>query len=409
MKLLEYKGKELLKRCGIKTPSGIVVNNKSYINLSYHKNIYTEFFFDNKEVIIKAQVIGTGRKKAGLIESSSDYQGSLRIIDEMYKKSYNGIKIDTILVEKKLDIKEEYFVSISYDSTVRKPLILFIKSGGIDVDNQKDKITFHISPVKGLREFEARKIAKKAGLKERDLIQLSEILLKCFNCFQKYDCKTLEINPLVKTADGFFYALDSKITIDDSAIPRLEDFADVAELEHKTFLSEREVEARKIDLNDYRGVAGKTFIELDGDIAVLASGGGASLTCMDALIEAGGTPANYTEYSGNPPREKVRRLTEITLSKDNLKGCLVIGGTANFTDIYETLAGFCEGIKSLPEKPKYPIVIRRAGPRDKEAFEMIKNFAENEKLNIKVFGEETPMTEAVKIFVQETEKYKNDK
>ena len=88
-------------------------------------------------------------------------------------------------------------------------------------------------------------------------------------------------------------------------------------------------------------------MELDGDIAVLASGGGVSLTSMDALIQAGGKPANYVEYSGNPPRDKVKKLTIVTLSREGLNGCLVIGGTANFTDVFETLAGFKDGFEEI--------------------------------------------------------------
>ncbi|MDH5647061.1 MAG: hypothetical protein OEZ01_13700, partial [Candidatus Heimdallarchaeota archaeon] len=94
-------------------------------------------------------------------------------------------------------------------------------------------------------------------------------------------------------------------------------------------------------------------------------------------------------------------------SNPNLNGCLIIGGTANFTDVYETLGGFVEGLLDLPHLPKYPIVVRRAGPRSKEAFEMLREFAEQHKLNIELYGEETPMTQAVKRMIEKVEEYKN--
>lgn len=406
MKLLEYKGKELLKNCGIRIPPGIVVNNKSYAELSFYKNEYADFFFTHKKVIIKAQVTGGARKKNGLIEESENYDDSLRKIDELYKKKHNEMYINTLLIEKKLDIDKEYFISITYDTESRKPVIIFSAEGGVNVEETNNAIKSPISPNHGLKEFEARSIIKKEGVVGRDILQISEIMMKCFKCFQQYECRILEINPLIKTKDGLFYAGDAKITLDENAIPRLQEIAEFFDSD-RTFLSERESEARKIDINNYRGVAGKTFIELDGDIAVLASGGGASLACMDALIEAGGKPSNYAEYSGNPSKEKIKKLTEITLSKKGITGCLVIGGTANFTDIYETLSGFCEGLLFLNEKPKYPIVIRRAGPRDKEAFEMVRKFAEDNDFNIYLFGEETAMTEAVKLMVKKAEEYKN--
>ena len=409
MRLLEYQGKELLKRFGIKVPNSIVVDNKSYINLSYHKEKYKEFFLDNKEVIIKAQITEGKRKQNNLILESNDYETSLKLIDSLYKKTHNNKNISTLLIEKKLNIIEEHFISIRYDTKTRQPLIILSKKGGIDIEEitKKEKPIFlQVSPKKGLYLFKAREIAKEAGFEKDDLIKISNLIKKVYDCFEFFDCRILEINPIIKTSDNILIAGDAKIEIDDNAVARQEVFSNLTNLENSSNLNQREIEARKIDQEDYRGVAGKTYVDLEGDIAVLASGGGASLICMDALIEAGGNPANYTEYSGNPSKEKVKKLTQITLSKPNLKGCLVIGGTANFTDIFETLSGFIEGLKTINPKPNYPIVIRRAGPNDQKAFEMIKEFANKENYNILVFDENTPMTKAVKIMAEEVKKYK---
>ncbi|MBC8500721.1 MAG: hypothetical protein ISS25_00380 [Nanoarchaeota archaeon] len=401
MKLLEYKGKELLKKSGIKIPPSIITNNKSYINLSYHKEKYKEFFFDHKNVIIKAQIISGSRKKNNFIVGSSNYKESLNLIDKLYKTEYNNQLINTLLIEKKLDMKEEYFLSIIYDTLSRSPLIIFSRKGGIDVNKVLKKKRYASKSIRGtLNDYEARNLAKAAGFEKSEMLKIAALIKKAYNCFEKYDCKSLEINPIIKTPEGILYAGDAKITIDDNAIIRQDILRDETDIEDKTLLNERELEARKIDYHDHRGVAGKTYFDLEGDIAILASGGGASLTCMDAVIEAGGKPANYTEYSGNPSREKVKQLTKITLSKPNLKGCLVIGGTANFTDIFETLSGFIEGLKSINPKPTYPIIIRRAGPNDKKAFDMIRAFAKKEGFDITLFGEETPMAKASRIMVE---------
>lgn len=399
MKLLEYKGKELLKEVGIEIPKSILVNSKGYANLSYGKEKYHQFFNKHGAAIVKAQVIGGGRKKARLIFETNDYEPSLKQIEELYGKQYNNVPIDTLLIEEKLDIKNEYFLSILYDTVQRRPMIMFSAGGGIKIEENASKISkFYPTKVGKLTQNEAEKIT---GNKD-----LAELLVKAYDAFIKFDCSHLEINPIILTNDGKFFAADAKLTIDDGAVPRQEILADVAESDEKTQFSEMEIAARKIDQEDHRGVAGKTFVELDGDIAVLASGGGASLTSMDALIEAGGSPANYTEYSGNPPREKVRKLTKITLSKAGLNGCLVIGGTANFTDILDTLSGFVEGMEDLAELPKYPIVIRRAGPNDKQAFDMITKFAQKNKMDITLFGEETPMSYAAKVMAEKVEEYK---
>lgn len=407
MKLPEHKGKELLKTAGIKSPPHILTNNKSYINLSYHKECYKEFFMDHQNVVIKAQVIATGRKKSGLIAQSANYEESLKIIDDIYKKTVNNVPIDTLLIEKKLDVSEEYFLAILYDTDSRSPVVLFSKTGGVDVvelTKTGSIIRVPLSALEGLNDYQARDIAKQAGFTGTAMLQLALFLKKAYDCFERYDCTSLEINPIIKTASGQLFAGDAKIVIDDNAVARHDLFSDVTDIEEKTVLSEREREARKIDYHDHRGVAGKTFIDMDGDIAVLASGGGASLTAMDALIQAGGNPANYTEYSGNPPREKVKRLAEITLGKPGLNGCLVIGGKANFTDIFETLSGFAEVLEKI--KPSYPIIIRRAGQRDKEAFTHLRTIADRHGLNLTLFGDETPMATAARFAAQKINEYK---
>jgi succinyl-CoA synthetase beta subunit len=410
MKLLEHKGKELFRHCGIPVPPGIVVNNTSYINLSYHKERYREFFFDHRHVIIKAQVISGKRKKQGLIATADEYQESLTAIDQLYQANFQNLPIDTLLIEKRLGVAAEYFLSIVYDTNTRRPMILFSVGGGIDIEEGTDTLVrWHPAAVDRLYDFEARAIAKQAGAQGSDVLQLATFIKRAYRCFIDYDCIACEINPIIKTTDGLLYAGDAKVTIDDGAIARHEFFADVVDTEDKSFLSERELEARRIDYQDHRGVAGKTFVELDGDIAVLASGGGASLTCMDALIEAGGQPANYTEYSGNPSREKVKKLTELTLGKPGLAGCLVIGGTANFTDIFETLSGFADGLLEVNPKPDYPIVIRRAGPRDAEAFAMLREFAVKHQFDITLYDETTPMTLAAKMAVEKVAAYKAQK
>ncbi len=403
MKLLEYRGKELLKAAGIKVPPGIVTDNKSYINLSFHKERYRDFFFEHKEVVIKAQVVIGRRKKNGLILEADDFGESLKAIDGLYGKRWNGTPIDTLLIEKKLDVKAEYYLSILWDTRSKGPLLLLGK-GGIDVEQDVKRgerpARLALSVLDTLHDYQARALAKQAGFTGRMMTGMAAFVQKAYWCFLHYDCRILEINPVILTTDGLLYAGDAKVTVDDSGVARQEAFKDVTEIEDTSVLTERALEARKIDYHDHRGVAGKTFVELDGDIAVLASGGGGSLTVMDAILEAGGKPANYVEYSGDPPKEKVRKLTTVTLGKPGLKGCLVVGGRANFTDIYETLSGFAEGVLDLKKLPKYPIVVRRSGPRDKEAFVMLKEFAAKHKLDLTLYGEEIPMSEAAKVMVQ---------
>ena len=408
---MEYRGKQLLQSVGVRIPPGIITDNRSYINLSYHKNKFSEFFFEHNNVIIKAQIPYGYRKKHGLIKDSHDYNEALTIIDQMYQTKFRGQSISTLLIEKKLDVAEEYYISVIYDTDSRKPMIIFSKDGGIDIEDvllHKEPIMLTVSMLEGLHDFQARELAKKAGISNKDLKTVSIFIQHCYDAFIQYDCRALEINPIIKTKSNLLYAGDAKITIDDNAVSRHDIFHDITDIEDASLLTERELEARKIDYYSYRGVAGKSFMELDGDIAVLASGGGVSLTSMDALIQAGGKPANYVEYSGNPPRDKVRKLTEITLSREGLNGCLVIGGTANFTDVFETLAGFKDGLEDVGV-PDFPIVVRRAGPNSDKAFALLQEFKEKNNLDMDIFGEEVSMTDAVKLIVKKSSDYKKKK
>jgi succinyl-CoA synthetase beta subunit len=144
----------------------------------------------------------------------------------------------------------------------------------------------------------------------------------------------------------------------------------------------------------YRGTIG-LFRPLGGTIGVMLSGGGASLACMDALIGAGGKPANYAEYSGNPPREKVFALARQVLAQPDLTGLWIAGGFANFTRIDETLGGIVDALREV--RPKYPIVVRRAGPNDKEGRIMFEAAAKELELDLTFLGRETPMTESARV------------
>ena len=124
------------------------------------------------------------------------------------------------------------------------------------------------------------------------------------------------------------------------------------------------------------------------------------MLALDALIKEGGHPANYTEYSGNPPREVVAELTKRVLARDGLRGCFVVGAIANFTDIEATLSGFLDGLRSITPKPTYPIVIRRDGPKREEAFNMLREAGEAEGYDFHLYDVATPITKSAKTMVR---------
>ena len=407
MLLYEFEGKKLFKSCGINVPASELLDSSDSGVLA---TLVPRMTFP---VVLKAQTLSGKRAESGGIIRIKNQELSIKgEIQKLFGSVINGERVEKILIEEMVDYEQEYYLSFSYDTSTRSPVMTF-GEGGTGVEGKGVK-TFPID----LAHLEGVK-AHLRGVPE----ELRETAQKLWEVFTKYDCELAEINPLVTVKqsslrrqgsnkmkssseldsrlrgnDVVVYALDAKVILDDDADFRREEKFPERNLFGRP-PTKAEIDARKIDEGDHRGTAGSVYWDLDGDVAVIAAGGGGSIVNMDALLAYGGKPANYTEHSGNPPREKLSKLTKIILSKPGLKGCWFVGGTANFTDIYETLMGFVDGLRELDPKPKYPIVIRRGGPRDKEAFDALKEIGKKEGFDFHIYGRETPMTSTAKVMV----------
>jgi len=294
------------------------------------------------------------------------------------------------LIEEKTDFSEEYYIGILYDTDVRNPVLLFSRNGGTGVeDREVEKLVLQDHDQWRIREF-----LKEQGVSSNEVMSLGMTIHKICKCFFEEDARMIEINPLVETESGYV-VLDAMVDLDeDAAYRHNRDYEERSEFGREK--TEREIKAEKIDRNDHQGIAGK-YTELDGDIAMMLAGGGASLTNMDALISYGGKPANYTEYGGNPPTQKVYKLSKIILSKPGLKGCWHVGGTANNTDIYRTMKGFCQALEEI--EPDYPIVVRRDGPNADKAFELLRKTREKLDLDMKLYRNDTSMTQTANVLM----------
>src|SRR3989344_1213511 len=384
MILYEFEGKELLKSMGVMVPrSQLIINPADKI-------------FINTPLVLKAQVLSGKRAQVGGIVILQTGDNVAESVNLLFAKTINGEKVEKILVEEKVEIEAEYYLSILYDTENRGPILTFSESGGTGIE---------------AREVKNYPINSPAGELSPKFPQIDipqEIGEKLLKIFLENDCLLIEINPLVKTKSGAWLALDAKIKLDDDAKFRHEGWDYSPRLAPGHTPTTSEIEAKKIDEGDYRGTAGSAYF--DGDIAILSSGGGVSLTAMDALIKCGGKPANFTEYSGNPPREKVVKLTKIVLSKSNIHGLWIIGTVAaNFTDIYETLMGIIDGLKEVEKelntKFNFPIVIRRGGPREDEAFAALR---EVKDFNLILQGEEVSISGSAKVMAEKAQEYANN-
>ncbi len=385
MILYEHEGKKIFQDAGISIPNGqIVTTTADSLSIPF-------------PVVLKAQVLSGKRADAGGILFAKDKAEYDAGIVTLLQATINKEKVEQVLVEEMVDIKKEYYVSLTYDTSFRQPILTFSESGGTGIENRKSEV-FPINPLDPL-----------AGL----TTPFEESFLKqLIAAFFEADALLMEINPLVVTSKGEWVALDAKVKLDDFAKPRHKewDYSPRSAPGHNP--TKGEIEAKKIDEGDYRGTAGSSYFDIEGgDIAVLSSGGGVSLTALDSLINYGGKPANFTEYSGNPPKEKVAKLTKVVLDKPNINGLWVIGTVvANFTDIYVTLSGFIEGLKEteklLGAKFDFPIVIRRGGPRVEEAYEMLRGVKD---FDLHLQGEETSIAQSAKIMAELAREYAEKK
>ncbi len=399
MKLKEFEAQSLLHDPALTFPRTVLLRKGTFFTLSF---LERELTFP---VVVKAQTLAKQRAKNGLIRVCANLHEVESSVAEFFARM-EGEPLNEILISTHVAHSEEHYAALTFDSTHGGPMLILCKEGGIDIERRalSDKIvTVAIDPRVGLNLPEAEKAALNAQFSSPLLV--ARFLCAAYCRFVQYDMRLLEFNPFIISEEQVI-ALDCNIALDDAAFGRQRFQFPL----RKGFrpLTDRERAAQEIDKDDYRGVAGKSYLDLDGDIAVLASGGGASLTAMDALISYGGRPANYAEYSGNPPAEKVMKLTQITLSKPGLSGCWVVGGTANFTDIYETLRGFIAGLSNVQPRPRYPIVIRRAGPRDKEAFALVRRFAAEHGFDITLLDEKTPITESARVMVERAARYRGE-
>lgn len=369
MRLYEHEGKSLLAKNGVTVPLQLTLQQLSDLTLP-------EAF----PVILKAQVLHGNRAHQGMIKivkSASEWQEVIHA----WKSSLEHSTV--ILQETVVAFDQEFYLTLRYDTRPRRPVLLFSATGGTGIEERANSLQMI------LLEIGAPLPNIHPEIPQAWLEQL-------FQTFLDQDCTLIEINPLILTQNGPM-ALDAKVELDDTAVFRHPEWAEV--YPPRTLFArqptQREQAAKQVNAADHRGIAGASYFEFDGTIGVLASGGGASQLAMDALLASGLKPANYTEYSGNPPREKVAALTKVVMSHDNLEGLWVVGGHANFTDIYETLMGVIDGVEAMNPPAGFPIIIRRGGPRLEEAFAAVKKRAAELRLTVKLYDSSFPITDTV--------------
>ncbi len=296
-------------------------------------------------VVVKAQVLTGGRGKAGGVKFADNPGEALKVADEILGMEINGEKVKHLLIEEKADIQHEYFISVSIDRTARKPVIMASKYGGVEIENlaktnPEKIIKYYPQPLIEFLPYEAREIARKMDVPSEIISQMGDIIWKLYNVFDKYDCETAEINPLVLTPKGLI-AADAKLVVENDSLYRHHDLVNLLHYKKKA-----------VD-----------FVKLDGDIAVIGNGAGLTLTAMDMIKLNGGEPATFLDIGGGASEQIISQALNIVLNYDPVKVVFlnVLGGITKADDVAR---GVVNALKKV-ERRVY-IVIRLTGTNEKE-------------------------------------------
>ncbi|MFC1916055.1 ATP-grasp domain-containing protein [Chloroflexota bacterium] len=367
-RVLESVSKEILRENGIAVPDFFIAADEQEA-----RQVANELGYP---VVIKALVTVGKRGKAGAVKFAENAEETEKLAKQILSMTVYNFPVEKLLVEKKLDIVQELYVSITFDSSKQMPVIIASTIGGIDIEElavtHPDKmLKYYVNPLEAFYQYEAKEIWSDLGLQGNALREMTGILWKLYQIFEKYDATILEVNPLAIVSDSTAAAVAVLMGVDDDALyrhPGLSEKVEVGSDRAWRPLTALEKEVVAVDQAEpYRGTARYTEME-GGDIGFLCGGGGGSLLVYDTLVRLEGKPANYTEFGGNPTDTKVYGLTRGILSKPGVKSLLVDANITNNTQTDLVAKGVIRAIEDLNIDVKhFPIIVRLAGVNEPEA------------------------------------------
>ncbi len=353
MKLHEYQSKQIFSRYGIPIPKGKVATTADEA-----RTIASEL---GGRVVIKSQVLVGGRGKAGGIRLAKDPHQAEDVAAQILAMEIKGLPVRKVLVDEAANISKEIYLGITNDRAARKPVMMASSAGGVEIEEvarttPEKIIKAHIDPLLGLKDYQARNIAIGIDLPKQHWKIFNQIANGLWRAFQECDATLAEINPLVITEDNQLIALDGKMLIDDNALFRHPDLAELRDLDVE---APAEVEARKYGL---------TYIKLDGNIGCMVNGAGLAMTTMDIIKLFGGEPANFLDIGGGAGSDKVAAAIRIILTDPNVKAVLfnIFGGITRGDEVARGI------LTALDEvKPNIPMVVRLVGTNAEEGRKML--------------------------------------
>ena len=358
MDLYEYQGKELFRRFGIPVSEGRLATTPEEA-LAAAQEL-------GGPVVVKAQVLTGGRGKAGGVKLADDSRDAEQKARDILGLDIRGHVVHKLWIESASEIAREYYLSITFDRGEKEPLFMLTTEGGIEIEQVAEEkpealARLHVDPLEGFQPYQARRLVYSAGIDDAgEQKQILSIVQKLYRCFVECDAMLTEINPLIVTPEGEVRALDSKFTVDESALFRHPDIAEM-----------RDVSAAD-PLETFARQKGVTYVKLDGDVGILGNGAGLSMSTVDVVVVAGGRPANFCDLGGGGDAQGVVDALEVITRDDQVKSIFfnIFGG---ITRCDEVARGILAALEQM--QIDLPIVVRLDGTNADEGRRLLADAA----------------------------------
>ncbi len=358
MDLLEYQGKQLFARAGIPVSEGRVATTPAEARAAAEEL--------GGQVVVKAQVLIGGRGKAGGIKLAGSPEEAQARAEEILGLDIRGHVVRTLWIERASDIAKEYYLSVTFDRGEKRPLLMLTTQGGVDIEEvaatSPDALArLHVDPLVGFQPWQARWLCFTAGvLDPGEQKQVAAVVGKLYAAFVDFDAMLCEINPLIVTPDGEVRTLDSKFTVDDNALFRHPEIAEMRDVEAG---DPQERLARE---------KGVTYVKLDGEIGILGNGAGLVMSTLDVIDQVGGRPANFCDLGGGGDAEGVVDALEVIVSDAQVEAILfnIFGG---ITRCDEVAHGILAALEQMTIE--HPIVVRLDGTNAEEGRRLLADAA----------------------------------
>jgi succinyl-CoA synthetase beta subunit len=352
--LYEYQGKQLFRRFGIPVSDGRLATSPEEARAAAEDL--------GGQVVVKAQVLTGGRGKAGGVKLADGPADTEQKAREILGLDIGGHVVRKLWIERASDIAREYYLSVTFDRSEKKPLFMLTTEGGVEIEEvaatKPDALArLHTNVLEGYQPYQGRRLIYGAGISDPgEQKQVLDIVGKLYACFTQSDAMLCEVNPLVVTPNGAVRALDAKMTVDDSALFR---HTDVAEMRDIAAADPLEAFARE---------KGVTYVKLDGSVGILGNGAGLSMSTVDVVVVAGGKPANFCDLGGGGDAQGVVDALEVIVRDDDVRSIFfnIFGGITRCDEVARGILAALEQM-SIP----LPIVVRLDGTNAAEGRELL--------------------------------------